>query len=80
MVGLGVMGRNLLLNMADHGFSVAGYDKDQPFTSVSRIEEASTEVIFRDISVEPHTETSHSNRRGDLPDLELLAASLRISS
>ncbi len=22
MVGLGVMGRNLLLNMADHGFSV----------------------------------------------------------
>ena len=28
MVGLGVMGRNFLLNMADHGFSVAGYDKD----------------------------------------------------
>src|SRR5579863_1590883 len=28
MVGLGVMGRNLLLNMADHGFSVAGYDQD----------------------------------------------------
>ncbi len=29
MVGLGVMGRNFLLNMADHGYSVAGYDKDQ---------------------------------------------------
>ena len=28
MVGLGVMGRNLLLNMADHGNSVPGYDKD----------------------------------------------------
>lgn len=28
MVGLGVMGRNLLLNIADHGFKVAGYDKD----------------------------------------------------
>jgi 6-phosphogluconate dehydrogenase len=28
MVGLGVMGRNLLLNMADHGFSVAGFDND----------------------------------------------------
>ncbi len=28
MVGLGVMGRNLLLNMSDHGFAVAGYDKD----------------------------------------------------
>ena len=30
MVGLGVMGRNLVLNMADHGCAVAGYDKDQP--------------------------------------------------
>ena len=28
MIGLGVMGRNLLLNMADHGFAVAGYDKN----------------------------------------------------
>jgi len=28
MVGFCVMGRNLLLNMADHGFAVAGYDKD----------------------------------------------------
>ncbi len=28
MVGLGTMGRNLLLNMADHGVPVAGYDKD----------------------------------------------------
>ena len=28
MIGLGVMGRNLVLNLADHGFSVAGYDKD----------------------------------------------------
>jgi 6-phosphogluconate dehydrogenase len=26
MVGLGVMGRNFLLNMADHGFSVDGYN------------------------------------------------------
>ncbi len=28
MIGLGVMGRNLLLNMADHGFPVIGFDKD----------------------------------------------------
>ncbi len=28
MIGLGVMGSNLLLNMADHGFSVIGYDKN----------------------------------------------------
>jgi 6-phosphogluconate dehydrogenase len=28
MIGLGTMGRNLLLNMADHGYAVAGHDKD----------------------------------------------------
>ncbi|PHQ81229.1 MAG: phosphogluconate dehydrogenase (NADP(+)-dependent, decarboxylating) [Coxiella sp. (in: Bacteria)] len=28
MVGLGVMGSNFLLNMADNGYSVAGYDTD----------------------------------------------------
>ena len=28
MIGLGVMGQNLLLNMADHGFSAIGFDKD----------------------------------------------------
>ena len=28
MIGLGVMGSNLLLNMADNGFSVIGYDKN----------------------------------------------------
>lgn len=28
MVGLGTMGRNLVLNIADHGFAVCGYDRD----------------------------------------------------
>src|SRR5688572_11013192 len=28
MIGLGTMGRNLLLNIADHGFASIGYDKD----------------------------------------------------
>jgi len=28
MIGLGTMGRNLVLNISDHGFSVAGFDKD----------------------------------------------------
>jgi 6-phosphogluconate dehydrogenase len=28
MIGLGTMGRNLVYNMADHGFSVAGFDTD----------------------------------------------------
>src|SRR5438105_13965535 len=29
MIGLGVMGRNLLLNMADHGFKVIGYKSEE---------------------------------------------------
>jgi 6-phosphogluconate dehydrogenase len=29
MIGLGTMGRNLLLNMADHGFKAIGFDLDQ---------------------------------------------------
>ncbi len=28
LIGLGVMGRNLALNLADHGFSIAGFDRD----------------------------------------------------
>ncbi len=28
MIGLGTMGRNLVYNMCDHGFSVAGFDKN----------------------------------------------------
>ena len=34
MIGLGTMGRSLLLNMADHNFSVAGYDKDPDKTTL----------------------------------------------
>ena len=34
MIGLGVMGSNLLLNMADHGFSVIGYDKNPEKTDL----------------------------------------------
>ena len=29
MIGLGTMGCNLVLNMCDHGYSLAGYDKDE---------------------------------------------------
>lgn len=28
MIGLGTMGQNFALNIADHGYSIAGYDKD----------------------------------------------------
>jgi 6-phosphogluconate dehydrogenase len=44
MVGLGVMGRNLLLNMADHGHSVAGYDKDAGKTEALRKEAESRDI------------------------------------
>jgi 6-phosphogluconate dehydrogenase len=44
MVGLGVMGRNLVLNMADHGHSVAGYDKD-----LSKVEALRDEAGAREI-------------------------------
>jgi 6-phosphogluconate dehydrogenase len=44
MVGLGVMGRNFLLNMADHGYSVAGYDRDS-----SKVEALRDEAERRDI-------------------------------
>jgi 6-phosphogluconate dehydrogenase len=40
MIGLGVMGRNLLLNMADHGFAVAGFDLDA--TKTSTLESSAT--------------------------------------
>lgn len=33
MIGIGVMGKNLLLNMADHGFKVIGYNKDPKKTA-----------------------------------------------
>src|SRR5690606_33445661 len=37
MIGLGTMGRNLLLNMADHGFAVSGFDLDPQ--KVAQLEE-----------------------------------------
>ena len=44
MVGLGVMGRNLVLNMADHGFSVAGYDRDSNQVEALRKETAERSI------------------------------------
>ena len=44
MIGLGVMGRNMLLNMADHGFPVAGYDKDPAKVEALRKESAGNNV------------------------------------
>ena len=44
MVGLGVMGRNLVLNIADHEFSVAGYDKDPTKIQALRTESAQRNI------------------------------------
>ena len=44
IVGLGVMGRNLLLNMADHGFCVAGYDRDPNQVATLRKEAAARDI------------------------------------
>jgi len=44
MIGLGTMGRSLLLNMADYDFKVAGYDKDIEKNSLLEIEGAGKPV------------------------------------
>jgi 6-phosphogluconate dehydrogenase len=44
MVGLGVMGRNFVLNIAEHGVSVSGYDKD-----LFKVKELQTEAGSRAI-------------------------------
>jgi len=40
MIGLGTMGRNLLLNMADNGFSVSGFDKNEKMVQLLESEGA----------------------------------------
>lgn len=45
MIGLGTMGRNLLLNMADHGFKVCGYDRDLKMVEQINIEGQPTGTI-----------------------------------
>jgi 6-phosphogluconate dehydrogenase len=44
MVGLGVIGRNLLLNMAEQGHSVVGYDKDAGKVAALRQEAENRDV------------------------------------
>jgi len=44
MIGLGVMGRNFLLNLAGHGFPVAGFDQDPAKLEALRLEGAGLDV------------------------------------
>ncbi len=46
MIGLGTMGRNLVLNIADHGFAVCGYDRD-----VAQQQRLSTEAAGKSVTV-----------------------------
>jgi len=45
LIGLGVMGRNFALNMADHGFSVVGYDRDANKTRLLEKERSARQAI-----------------------------------
>lgn len=49
MIGLGVMGRNFLLNMADHGFSVVGLDKDDQ-KAISLEKEATPGTVVKGVT------------------------------
>ena len=44
MIGLGVMGRNLALNIADHGYTMAGYDLDPAKAGALRKEAADRRI------------------------------------
>jgi 6-phosphogluconate dehydrogenase len=49
MIGLGVMGQNLLLNIADHGFAVAGFDTNtQKVAELQRNATAGTQIFATD--------------------------------
>ena len=52
MIGLGTMGANLVLNMSDHGFSVAGYDKNvKQADSLNKAAEGRNVKAFTDIKL-----------------------------
>lgn len=50
MVGLGTMGRNLVLNMADHEYEICGYDKD-PAQRAILLKEASGKPVSTATSI-----------------------------
>lgn len=52
IVGLGVMGRNLLLNMADNGYAVAGLDLDQEKADSLQTEAQKDHQVFATVQPE----------------------------
>jgi 6-phosphogluconate dehydrogenase len=61
MIGLGVMGRNLVLNIADHGFSVAGYDRDPAKTSALE-HAAGQQVVHATVDLREFISLLHRSR------------------
>ena len=45
LIGLGVMGRNLLLNVADKGFTVSGFDLDESQIRALKAEKTDSQRI-----------------------------------
>ncbi len=52
LIGLGVMGRNFLLNMADHGFRVAGYNRTPSKATLVEKEAGEDTVVMGVSSIE----------------------------
>lgn len=45
MIGLGTMGRNLVYNMSDHGYTVIGFDKNNSQVETLK-KEAGNDKVF----------------------------------
>jgi 6-phosphogluconate dehydrogenase len=61
MIGLGTMGRNLVFNINDHGYSVAGFDKDNSQVETLK-KEAGDREIFSTSNLEEFVKALKSPR------------------
>lgn len=62
MVGLGVMGRNLMLNIADHGFSVIGLDLDPEKAAAVETEAGADKSVRGTTSMEEFVQSLRTPR------------------
>ncbi len=51
MIGLGTMGRNLVFNMNDHGYSVIGFDKNSEQVA-TLTKEAGDKKVFATLNID----------------------------
>jgi 6-phosphogluconate dehydrogenase len=61
MIGLGTMGRNLVFNINDHGYSVAGFDKDNSQVETLK-QEAGDQKVFSTSNLEEFVKALKSPR------------------